>query len=71
MMDVIHGFRTIFPMTLGLGAAFDPELVIVVGDYSAADVYFDRCLKERLSRFHYFSSGSPFFVPRRPFFVKK
>ena len=40
--------------------AFDPELVIVVGDYSAADVYFDRCLKERLSRFHYFSSGSPF-----------
>lgn len=25
--DVIHGFRTIFPIPLGLGATFDPELV--------------------------------------------
>ena len=27
MMDVIHGFRTIYPLPLGLGASFDPELV--------------------------------------------
>ena len=27
MMDVIHGMKTIFPMPLGLGATFDPELV--------------------------------------------
>lgn len=26
MMDVIHGMRTIFPLPLGLGATFDPEL---------------------------------------------
>lgn len=26
MMDVIHGMKTIFPMPLGLGATFDPEL---------------------------------------------
>ena len=43
MMDVIHGFRTIFPMTLGLGAAFDPELVekgaeIAANECSAAGI---------------------------------
>ncbi len=27
MMDVIHGFRTIYPIPLGMGASFDPELV--------------------------------------------
>lgn len=27
MFDVIHGFKTIFPAPLGLGATFDPELV--------------------------------------------
>ena len=27
MMDVIHGFRTIFPIPLGLGCSFDTELV--------------------------------------------
>ncbi len=27
MMDVIHGYRTIYPIPLGLGASFDPELV--------------------------------------------
>jgi len=27
MMDVIHGFRTIFPIPLGLGCTFNPELV--------------------------------------------
>ena len=27
MMDVIHGFRTIYPIPLGLGCSFDPSLV--------------------------------------------
>lgn len=27
MMDVIHGYRTIYPIPLGLGCSFDPELV--------------------------------------------
>ena len=27
MMDVIHGFRTIFPIPLGLGCSFDEEMV--------------------------------------------
>ena len=26
MMDVIHGFRTIYPIPLGLGCSFDPAL---------------------------------------------
>ena len=26
MMDVIHGYRTIFPIPLGLGCSFDPSL---------------------------------------------
>lgn len=27
MMDVIHGFRTIYPIPLALGCSFDPKLV--------------------------------------------
>lgn len=27
MMDVIHGYKTIYPIPLGMGASFDPELV--------------------------------------------
>ena len=27
MMDVIHGYRTIYPIPLGLACSFDPELV--------------------------------------------
>ena len=42
--------------------AFDPELVVFVGDYAAADPYFDECLQEQFSHFHYFMSGSPFRV---------
>lgn len=30
MMDVIHGYRTIYPIPLGLGASFDPDLVETV-----------------------------------------
>ena len=28
MMDVIHGYRTIYPIPLALGASFDPETVV-------------------------------------------
>ena len=27
MMDVIHGYRTIYPLPIALGASFDPEVV--------------------------------------------
>lgn len=35
--DVIHGFRTIYPVPLGLGATFDPELVMKLSAMSAAE----------------------------------
>ena len=27
MMDVIHGYRTVYPIPLGMGASFDPDMV--------------------------------------------
>ncbi len=35
--DVIHGFRTIYPVPLGLAASFDPDLVVAVSHMSAAE----------------------------------
>jgi beta-glucosidase len=35
--DVIHGFRTIYPIPLGLAASFDPELVVKLGRISAEE----------------------------------
>jgi beta-glucosidase len=35
--DVIHGFRTIYPVPLGLAASFDPELVVEVSHMSAEE----------------------------------
>lgn len=35
--DVIHGFRTIYPVPLGLGATFDPDLVTQLSAMSAAE----------------------------------
>ena len=37
MMDVIHGFRTIFPIPIGLGASFDPELVTELSRMAAKE----------------------------------
>ena len=34
--DVIHGFRTIYPVPLGLAASFDPELVVALSHMAAA-----------------------------------
>jgi beta-glucosidase len=35
--DVIHGFRTIYPVPLGLAASFDPELVVAVSHMAAEE----------------------------------
>ncbi len=37
MADVIHGYETIFPIPLALGASFSEELVKKVADYSAKE----------------------------------
>ena len=44
MMDVIHGFRTVFPIPLAQGAMFDPELVrkgteIAANEAAAAGIH--------------------------------
>lgn len=39
--DVIHGYRTIFPIPLGLGATFDPELVEATAEAAAAEAAED------------------------------
>jgi beta-glucosidase len=35
--DVIHGFRTIYPVPLGLAASFDPELVVDLSHMAAEE----------------------------------
>lgn len=35
--DVIHGFRTIYPVPLGLAASFDPELVVALSHTAAKE----------------------------------
>ena len=35
--DVIHGFRTIYPVPLGLAASFDPDLVVALSQMSAQE----------------------------------
>jgi beta-glucosidase len=35
--DVIHGYRTIYPVPLGLAASFDPELVVALSQMSAEE----------------------------------
>ena len=35
--DVIHGFRTVYPIPLGLAASWDPDLVVSLGHMSAAE----------------------------------
>ena len=37
MMDVIHGFRTIFPIPIGLGASFNPELITELSRMAAKE----------------------------------
>ena len=35
--DIIHGYRTVYPIPLGLAATFDPELVTSLGHISATE----------------------------------
>lgn len=35
--DVIHGFRTIYPVPIGLAASFDPDLVVALSHMSAQE----------------------------------
>lgn len=35
--DILHGYRTVYPIPLGLAATFDPELVTQVSHISAAE----------------------------------
>jgi beta-glucosidase len=35
--DIIHGYKTIYPIPLGLAATFDPELVTSLGHISASE----------------------------------
>ena len=35
--DVIHGFRTVYPIPLGLAASWDPELIVSLGHMSAGE----------------------------------
>ena len=35
--DVIHGFRTVYPIPLGLAASFDPELVVAASHMAAEE----------------------------------
>ncbi|MBQ8290127.1 MAG: beta-glucosidase BglX [Clostridia bacterium] len=37
MMDVIHGFRTIYPIPLGVGASFDPDLMKRLSEMAAKE----------------------------------
>ncbi len=37
MMDVIHGYRTIYPIPLALGASFDPEVVAECSEMAARE----------------------------------
>lgn len=37
MADIIHGFRTIFPIPLGLGSSWDPEVAEKVAEVSAKE----------------------------------
>ena len=37
MMDVIHGYRTIYPIELGLSGSFDPDLVIECTEMAAKE----------------------------------
>lgn len=37
MRDIIHGYRTIFPIPLGLGATFDPDLIEEMAHQSGSE----------------------------------
>ena len=44
-------------MLRNVSLVFNPETVVFVGDYAAADEYFDRCMVQQFEQFHYLASG--------------
>ena len=49
-----------FAMLLrNVSMVFNPEVVCFVGDYAAADRFFDRRIRDRLAQCHYLASGDP------------
>lgn len=42
-----------------ISLVFNPETVVLVGDYAIADEYFDRHMKEEFHQFHYLASSTP------------
>ena len=46
-------------MLRNVSLVFNPETVVFVGDYAAADPYFDTRMHEQFQQFHYLASGAP------------
>lgn len=46
-------------MLRNVSLIFNPETVVFVGDYAAADAYFDDRMQERFQQFHYLASSKP------------
>ena len=38
---------------------FNPETVVIVGDYAIADAFFDRRMRQQFHQFHYLASSTP------------
>lgn len=38
---------------------FNPETVVIVGDYSIADAFFDQRMRQQFHQFHYLASSTP------------
>lgn len=46
-------------MLRNVALVFNPETVVFVGDYAAADSYFDACMHRQFDQFHYLASSTP------------
>lgn len=46
-------------MLRNVSLVFNPETVVFVGDYAAADAYFDERMQKRFRQFHYLASSNP------------
>ncbi len=42
-----------------ISLVFNPETVVFVGDYSIADDFFDRRMRQQFNQFHYLASSTP------------
>lgn len=46
-------------MLRNVALVFNPETVVFVGDYSIADDFFDRRMRQQFDRFHYLATSTP------------